>query len=61
MSGVVPSITHGWVRLWRLIDRGNNRYQERVENLDGTVIHEADEQLTEHQGHGSAKFKQNSK
>jgi hypothetical protein len=40
----------------RIIDRENNRYYERIVSNDGEIIHEQDEKLTEHFGHGSAKF-----
>ena len=40
----------------RLIDRKDNRYKELVKDLEtGEVIHEADEPLSKHTGHGSAK------
>jgi len=46
----------------RRIDRGANRYTERVVEYDsGTVVHETDEPLTEHRGHGSAKIKDRGK
>jgi hypothetical protein len=40
----------------RVIDRENDRYLEKVTAEDGTVLHETDEHLSEHRGHGSAKF-----
>lgn len=44
------------VRKDRLIDRGNNRYREKVTVVDtGDVVHHADHKLTEHTGHGSDK------
>lgn len=55
LSGVVPSVAHGFVRLHRLIDKRNNRYLEHVETLDGTTLHHCEEPLSEHRGHGSAK------
>ena len=43
-----------WMRLSRLIDRLKNRYSERVVDPEtGQVVHECDEALTEHRGHGS--------
>jgi hypothetical protein len=40
----------------RLIDRANDRYFEKVTNYEsGELIHHADEPLSEHRGHGSAK------
>ena len=44
-----------FVRKVRRIDRVNNRYLERVETADGTVLRDADEALSAHQGHGTAK------
>jgi hypothetical protein len=42
----------------RLIDRLNNRYVEHVvDDATRETIHRCDEQLSEHQGHGSAKKK----
>ena len=40
----------------RLIDRKNNRYEELVTDREtGDVIHEVNEPLSQHIGHGSAK------
>ena len=40
----------------RLIDRKNDRYREVVKDMEtGDVIHEVDEPLSQHTGHGSAK------
>jgi hypothetical protein len=46
-----------WVHKERFIDRDNNRYKEKVidEETD-EIIHECNESLKKHQGHGSAKF-----
>ena len=42
----------------RLIDRDNNRYFERVTDYQTKeVIHECEEPLSDHFGHGTAKFK----
>jgi hypothetical protein len=42
----------------QVIDRDNDRYFERVTDYDtGEVIHECEEPLSEHRGHGSAKPK----
>jgi hypothetical protein len=50
--------TGKWAIRTRVIDRGENRYYERiVEKETGVVIHEIDEPLTSHTGHGSAKKK----
>jgi hypothetical protein len=40
----------------KIEDRDNDRYRERVVSLEsGKVLHECDEPLSEHRGHGSAK------
>lgn len=44
-----------WNRLRRVIDRENDRYVEKIEAPDGTVLRDVDEPLPEHRGHGSAK------
>lgn len=44
----------GLARVFRLIDRVNNRYIETVQR-DGITVHHADEPLSDHRGHGSAK------
>ncbi len=42
----------------RLIDRGNDQYQEKVADYEsGEVIHQADEPLSSHIDHGTAKVK----
>ena len=46
------------VYIRRVIDRVNNRYLEIVINLDSQIqLRNANESLTDHQNHGSAKFK----
>lgn len=46
-----------WVHKERIIDKENNRYKETViDEETGEIIHESDEPLEKHQGHGSAKF-----
>ena len=46
-----------WMRLRRMIDREHDRYTETViDPKTGETIHHCDEPLSEHQGHGSAKF-----
>ena len=46
----------GAVARFRMIDKENDRYVEKVVYTDtGTVIRDCDEKLTEHWGHGSAK------
>lgn len=47
-----------WVQKERLIDREKNRYREKVTDpATGEVIHECDEPLDHHKGHGTAKPK----
>jgi hypothetical protein len=47
-----------WVHLERLIDRLANHYREKVTDpKTGEVIHECDEPLDQHTGHGTAKPK----
>ncbi len=46
----------GGVARFRMIDRENVHYVEKVVYTDtGTIIRDCDEKLTEHLGHGSAK------
>lgn len=46
------------VSLMRCINRKDDLYHEKVVDPDtGETIHECDESLSEHVGHGSAKFK----
>jgi phage FluMu protein Com len=40
----------------RELDRDDNRYRELVREEGGKIIHEVDHPLSEHTGHGSAKF-----
>jgi DNA-directed RNA polymerase subunit M/transcription elongation factor TFIIS len=43
-----------------LIDRDNDKYSEKVTDFEsGEVIHQNQVPLSEHTGHGSAKFKKN--
>ena len=42
----------------RLIDRENDLYRETVVTDSGEVIHNVEESLSKHRGHGSAKSKQ---
>jgi len=54
--------TGRWMKLHRVIDRLKNWYHERViDPNSGQVIHECDESLTAHQGHGSATPKADAK
>lgn len=43
-----------------IIDRKNDYYYELVKDLEGNIIHETplnERKLSEHQGHGTAKYK----
>ena len=47
-----------WMKKTRILDKYNDKYIEKVTNPEtGEVIHENVEPLSEHFGHGSAKFK----
>lgn len=47
-----------WMHKERLIDKDNDKYREVVvDPQTGEVIHCNEERLSEHFGHGSAKFK----
>ena len=54
-----PSHKHGkTVRAEREIDRDTDTYRERITDIEsGEVLHECDEPLSDHFGHGSAKGK----
>lgn len=58
----LPSFTHKFQKLvFRqvLIDRDNDWYSEKITDYEtGEVLHECNEPLSQHQGHGSAKPKQ---
>jgi hypothetical protein len=44
------------MKIQRVIDRAKNWYREIVQDPEtGQVVHQSDEPLTEHRGHGSAK------
>lgn len=44
----------------RVIDRDNDHYFEKVTDYEtGEVIHHCEEPLSQHQGHGDAKRKNN--
>lgn len=50
------------VRLERIIDRDNDRYFEKVTDYQtGEIIHHCEEPLSQHQGHGSAKYKKSAR
>lgn len=45
------------VHKYRLIDRDNDKYAEKISDYQsGEIIHQCEEPLTKHFGHGSAKF-----
>jgi hypothetical protein len=46
-----------YVHKEREIDRDNNTYREHITEETGEVIRSVSESLTDHFGHGSAKFK----
>lgn len=42
----------------RVIDRDNDRYFEKITDYEsGEIIHQCEEPLSQHQGHGNAKHK----
>ena len=50
--------TGRWMKLYRLIDRMKDRYNEQVTDpATGEIVHECSEPLDNHKGHGSAKAK----
>lgn len=50
--------TGEWMKLSRVIDRENDHYHEIVTAPEtGEVVHECNEPLSEHKGHGTAKYK----
>lgn len=56
-SGVEPSHKYGkLVRVHRTIDRDRDWYSERVVDIQtGEILHQCEEPLSEHFGHGTAK------
>lgn len=46
-----------YVHKEREIDRDNDRYRERVVDEEGVVLHDVEEPLSLHFGHGSAKVR----
>ncbi|HBX23603.1 MAG TPA: hypothetical protein DEF34_08245 [Desulfotomaculum sp.] len=49
-----------WISKERIIDRENDRYYEKAQDTEtGFVLHECDEPLSEHTGHGSDKKNSN--
>jgi hypothetical protein len=57
-----PSWSHArqkWMHREKTENRRDNRYTEVVKDPDtGEIVHEIDEPLTDHRGHGSARRKQ---
>lgn len=50
--------TGKWMKLSRIIDREKDHYHEVVSNPStGEIVHECKERLSEHRGHGAAKYK----
>jgi len=60
----IPSFSHSKDKLvhrQRVIDRDNDKYLEKVTDYEtGDVIHHCEEPLSKHQGHGSARQKNES-
>ena len=58
-SGVEHSHKHGkLVRVQRTIDKDNDRYIEKVIDIQtGEILHECDEPLSTHINHGTAKHR----
>ena len=56
-SGVEHSHKYGkLVRVHRTIDKDNDRYMEKVIDMQtGAILHECDEPLSQHINHGTAK------
>ncbi len=47
-----------WMKKTRIIDKNNNKYIEKVIDPEtGEIVHENEEPLSDHYGHGSAKTK----
>jgi len=50
--------TGKWMKLSRVIDRENDHYHEVVSDPStGEIVHECKERLSDHKGHGAAKYK----
>ncbi|MGH7778101.1 MAG: hypothetical protein ACREPI_13135 [Candidatus Dormibacterales bacterium] len=45
-----------WAKVYRLVDKVNDRYIEDVSHADSRTLHQ-NEPLSEHRGHGSAREK----
>lgn len=52
--------TGEWNKLYREIDRKNDRYVEHIEDQEGNVKKHDEGLLSKHRGHGSAKHKRKS-
>ena len=53
--------TGKWMKISRIIDRENDNYHEVVSNPStGEIVHECKERLSDHKGHGTAKYKKKS-
>ncbi len=51
--------TGQWLHLSRTIDRANDQYSEEViDPRTGEIVHQCEEALSAHRGHGSAKRRQ---
>jgi len=47
-----------WMKLDRLIDRDNDRYEETITDpMTGQIVHQCKEPLSKHTGHGTARKK----
>ncbi len=47
-----------WVKKSRIVDKNNDKYIEKVVDPEtDEVVHHCEEPLSQHFGHGSAKFK----
>lgn len=59
IKGDVYSVARGkMVRIHRIIDRRRDLYYEKIHDPDTReVMHEVEEPLSEHRGHGSAKLR----
>jgi hypothetical protein len=44
-----------WRQVYRVVDRGSDRYTERIVDAAGNVVREVDGLLRQHRGHGAAK------
>lgn len=56
VSGSDRSKNGNWVEKEFLLDKNKNLYIEQIVNEEGELIHNCIQKLTDHFGHGSAKF-----